>query len=154
MSTPLRFAATLELDGKTATGITVPPGVLDALGAGRRPAVSVMIAGHTFRTTIGSMGGVAKIPVSAAVRSAANLAAGDAVTVELALDTAPAAVEVPADLADALAENQAASDFFAGLSPSRKKAYITRILEAKQPATRVRRVATAVERLASGQPTW
>jgi hypothetical protein len=54
-----------------ATGIDVPPEVLEQLGAGKRPAVQVTIGGHTLATTIGSMGGVAKIPVSAAVRTAA-----------------------------------------------------------------------------------
>ena len=33
----MKFRAELQQDGKTATGITVPPDVLDALGAGRRP---------------------------------------------------------------------------------------------------------------------
>jgi hypothetical protein len=42
------FRAELHLDGKTATGVTVPSEVLDALGAGRRPAVRVTINGHTF----------------------------------------------------------------------------------------------------------
>ena len=73
----VKFRAELQQDGKTATGITVPPDVLDALGAGRRPAVAVTINGHTYRSTIGSMGGVAKIPVSSAVRAAADVAAGD-----------------------------------------------------------------------------
>jgi uncharacterized protein YdeI (YjbR/CyaY-like superfamily) len=128
--------------------------VLDALGGTRRPAVSVTLNGFTYRTTIGSMKGVAKIPVSAAVRAAAHLEAGDAVTVELAVDTSPRAVEVPADFAEALAGSPAARAFFAGLSPSRQKAYVTRILEANQPETRARRVAGAVERLTRGQASW
>jgi Bacteriocin-protection, YdeI or OmpD-Associated/Domain of unknown function (DUF1905) len=59
----VKFRAELQQDGKTATGITDPP---EVLGGGRRPAVTVTINGHAFRTTVGSMKGVAKIPVSAA----------------------------------------------------------------------------------------
>jgi hypothetical protein len=92
----MKFHAELQLDGKTATGVTVPAEVLDALGAGRRPSVVVTINGHSFRTTIGSMGGVAKIPVSSAVRTRAGAAAGDTLDVEVILDTAPREVSVPA----------------------------------------------------------
>jgi Domain of unknown function (DUF1905) len=73
----LRFRAELQLDGKTATGITVPPEVLDGLGGSKRPAVRVTINGHTYPSTIGTMNGVAKIPVSGAVRAAANINPGD-----------------------------------------------------------------------------
>lgn len=75
------FTAELELNGKTATGITVPEDVMTMLGPGRRPKVSVTVNGFTFQTTIGSMKGVAKIPVSAERRQAAGIAAGDVLTV-------------------------------------------------------------------------
>lgn len=53
----MRFRATVELGGKTATGITVPDDVVTALGRSRRPAVRVTIAGYTYRSTIAAMGG-------------------------------------------------------------------------------------------------
>ena len=65
------------------------------------------------------MGGVAKIPVSAAVRDAAGVSAGDMLDVEVVADTAPRTVEVPADLAAALAQNTEARAFFGQLSYSR-----------------------------------
>lgn len=148
----MEFSAELEqAPGKAATGITVPEDVLAALGGGRRPAVAVTINGHTFRTTIGSMGGVAKIPVSAAVRAAAGVSAGDVLAVEVAADTAPREVAVPGDLTAALAGDQAAAGFFAGLPYSHKNAYITWIEEAKKPETRAKRVADTVVKLAAGQ---
>jgi hypothetical protein len=148
----VEFSAELEqAPGKAATGITVPEDVLAALGAGRRPAVAVTINGHTFRTSIGSMGGVAKIPVSAAVRAAAGVTAGDVLVVDVAADTAPREVTVPGDLAAALAGDPGAAGFFAALSPSHKKAYVTWIEEAKKPETRAKRVADAVVKLAAGQ---
>ncbi|HZG96541.1 MAG TPA: DUF1905 domain-containing protein, partial [Mycobacteriales bacterium] len=65
----MKFRATLDLAGKSATGITVPEDVLAALGSGRRPAVRVTLRKHTFRTTVGTVDGLAKIPVSAVVRA-------------------------------------------------------------------------------------
>ncbi len=42
----LRFRATVELGGKTATGIRVPPEVVASLGPSKRPPVRVTINGH------------------------------------------------------------------------------------------------------------
>ena len=41
MKKTLTFRATLQLDGKTATGIVVPDEIVDALGAGKRAPVDV-----------------------------------------------------------------------------------------------------------------
>lgn len=71
----MRFRAPLQLDGKTATGITVPPEVMAELAAGKRPKVRVALAGHTYRSTVGAVDGAAKIPVSADVRRAAGIEA-------------------------------------------------------------------------------
>ena len=48
----MRFRTTVELGGKTATGLPVPAEVVEGLGAGRRPAVHVGIGAHTYRSTI------------------------------------------------------------------------------------------------------
>jgi hypothetical protein len=144
----VKFRAELQRDGKTATGITVPAEVLDALGGGRRPAVTVTLNGHTYRTTVGVMHGVAKIPVSATARDAAGVAAGDILDVEIVADTAPRTVEMPGDLAAALTHNTKAREFFDQLSYSRQHAYVTWIEQARQPATRARRVEQAVTLLA------
>jgi hypothetical protein len=66
--------------------------------------VSVTVGPHTYRTTVGVMGGRTLVPLSAENRTAAGVAAGDVVDVEIVLDTAPRTVEVPEDLAAALAE--------------------------------------------------
>lgn len=148
----MKFNAELQLDGKTATGITVPAEVLDALGAGRRPSVSVTINGHTFRSTIGSMGGVAKIPVSSAVRAEAGVAAGDMLDVDVILDTAPRQVSVPEDLSAAMADKPEAREFFSQLSYSRQHAYVAWIEQAKKPDTRASRVAQTAALLADKRP--
>ncbi len=81
----MMFWATLQLDGKTATGINVPEEVVSALGGGKRPAVHVTINGFGFDTTLGVMKGVTKIPVSAERRQAAGITAGDQVEVGIDL---------------------------------------------------------------------
>ncbi len=148
----MKFRAELQQDGKTATGITVPADVLDSLGAGRRPAVMVTINGYTYRSTIGSMGGVAKIPVSSAVRAAAGVTAGDMLDVELVVDTTPREVSVPDDLAAALTGAPEAREFFAHLSYSHKHAYVSWIEQAKKPETRASRIAQTVSLLADKRP--
>jgi hypothetical protein len=148
----MKFCAELQQDGKTATGITVPADVLDTLGGGRRPAVAVTINGHTYRSTIGSMGGVAKIPVSSAVRAAAGVTAGDMLDIEVVLDDTPREVSVPDDLATALTGNAEAREFFAQLSYSRQHAYVSWIEQAKKPDTRASRVTQTVALLADKRP--
>ncbi|NQX05676.1 DUF1905 domain-containing protein [Rathayibacter sp. VKM Ac-2856] len=141
----MRFTTTLFQVGRN-TGIEVPPEVLDALGGGRRPAVSVVVNGFAFTSTVGAMGGRALIPLSADRRAASGLAGGDALEVDLELDTAPRTVEVPEDLAAAL-EAGGVTAAFAALSPSARKAHVTSVEGAKAAETRARRVAAVVAAL-------
>lgn len=143
----MRFRAILQLDGKTATGIEVPAQIVEALGAGKRPPVVVQINGHTYRSTLGSMGGVHKLPVSAEHRAAAGISAGDEVDVELRLDDQPREVAVPEDLAAALRADSEAARAFDALSPSRRKALVQQLEGARTAETRQRRLAKAVEGL-------
>jgi hypothetical protein len=148
----MKFRAELQLDGKTATGITVPPEVLDGLDGGKRPAVRVTINGHTYPSTIGTMNGVAKIPVSGAVRAAANINAGDVFDVEVEADHTLRTVTVPDDLAAALVGDPESRAFLDSLSYSRKHAYVSWIEQAKKPETRHARVTQTTELLAKRRP--
>jgi hypothetical protein len=121
--------------------------VLEELGGGKRPALVVTLRGHTYRTTAGVMGGRSLVPISAAVRAASGVAAGDELEVTLALDTAPRTVEVPDDLARAL-DAAGARAAFEALPPSARKAHVTAVEGAKAEATRARRVEKVVAGLA------
>lgn len=145
----MRFHATLEQNGRTATGIEVPGQVLDALGSGKRPAVRVTINGYTYPSTVGSMGGRSLLPVSAAVRERAGVRAGDHLDVDVELDTAPREVTMPDDLASALGADPAARRAYDALSYSGKQRLVLPIEQAKAAETRQRRVARAVEELRS-----
>ncbi len=145
------FSATLILAGTSATGIEVPAAVVDELGSSRKPAVTVTIAGYSYRSTVASRGGVFMVPVSAAVRAGAGVAAGEEVDVMLELDTEPREVIVPPDLAAALDGDAQAKTFFDGLSYSNRRRLVLAIEGAKAAETRARRVAKTVSALHEGR---
>ena len=145
----MRFHATIALHGKSATGIEVPADVVAALDQGKRPKVTVTINGYSYPSSIGVMGGLSLIPVSADVRAKAGLAAGDEVDVDVVPDTAPRTVEVPADLAAALDRVPAARQAFGELSYSGRQRYVLGVEQAKTPETRQRRVERAVAELSA-----
>lgn len=148
MADPVRYSTTMHLVGRN-TGIPVPDEVLEALGGGRRPAVDVTVNGYRYRSTVGSMGGRALIPFSSEHRTASGIAGGNALDVELALDTAPRDTPVPGDLAAAL-EEAGLTEAFARLAPSHRKAHATAVEGAKAEETRQRRIAAAVEKVRAG----
>jgi hypothetical protein len=147
----MRFRTTVELGGKTATGMQVPPEVVEALGAGRKPPVRVTVGGHTYRSTVASRGGVYMLPISAENRAAAGVAAGDEVEVDVELDDAPREVTVPDDLVAALAGDDAARATFEGLSYSHQLRHVLAVEDAKTPETRARRIDKALEMLRAGR---
>lgn len=153
MSEGIRFRGTVELNGKTATGIEVPAEVVEQLAGGKRPAVQARLGGHTYATTVGVMGGRSMIPLSAENRAASGVAAGDEVEVELVADTAPRVVEVPDDLAEAVAAEPAAQATFDGLTPSQRKEWVRWVSEAKRAETRTDRLGRTIEGLAAGRKT-
>lgn len=141
----MEFRAVLLLARTTATGIEVPPEVVQALGAGRKPAVTVTInGGHSYPSTVATMGGVFMVPVSAENRAAAGVQAGDELAVGLVLDTAPRVLDVPADLAAALDTEPAARAAFDALSYSGRRAITLSVDGAKAAETRTRRITRAV----------
>lgn len=148
---PLRFRTTLELGGKTATGIRVPPEIVERLGAGKKPPVRVTIRGHTYRSTVAARGQDYLIGVSVENRQSAGVVAGDEVDVELVLDTAPREVTVPDDFAAALDDNADAKRFFQSLSYSQRQWFVLGIEDAKTPDTRQRRIDKAIRRLEEGR---
>jgi hypothetical protein len=148
----LRFRATVEQSGKTATGIPVPETVVKGLGAGERPPVRVTINGHTYRSSIAPMHGRYMVGVSAQNRAAARVAGGDVVEVDVELDTAPRRVEVPKDLAAAFKRDGKAKATFEGLSYSNQRWHVESIEGAKTDETRQRRVARSIAALRQGRP--
>lgn len=138
----------LKDDEMNATGIPVPAEVVAALGRGKRPPVVVTIGGHTYRSTVAAYGDVFMLPLSQERRVAAGVEAGQTVAVTLELDTQPRTVDVPDDLAAALAEQPGRRAAFDALSYTARKEHVRQVTTAKAAETRQRRIARIVAALA------
>jgi hypothetical protein len=146
----MRFKTTIQLEGKTATGFQVPVTVVEAFGRGKRPPVTVTINGYTYRSTVAAYGDVYMLPLAAEHREAAGVAAGEEIDVDLELDTAPREVDVPADLAAALAAAPDAQRAFEALSYSNKRRITLAVEGAKAAETRQRRIEKSIADLQTG----
>ena len=125
--------------------------MIEGLGAGRKPPVRVTIGGHTFRTTVAPRGDRYLVGINAQNREGTGVSAGDEVDVDIELDTEPRKMEVPGDLAHALAAHPDARRFLDDLTHSQKRWYIEPIEQAKRPETRERRIEKAVAMLREGR---
>ena len=147
----MKFRTTIKTTGKTAAGIEIPEEIVTALGAGKRPAVTVTINGYTYRSSIAVVSGAFMVGVSAENRAAAGVAGGDEVDVELELDTAPREVTVPAVFAAALDAEPKARETFDRLSYSNRSWHVLQFTGAKTDETRQRRLAKSLEALREGR---
>ncbi len=139
------FTTTLLQSGSNV-GIDVPEEIVLGFGAGKRVPVTVTINGYSYGSTIAVMGGRYMVGVAAVHRAAAGVAGGEEHEVTIEHDAAPRIVEVPPDLVTALAE-AGVRERFDALAYSYRKEYVRSVQDAKQAATRQRRVAKIVEKL-------
>ncbi len=84
----MRFESAVVLNGKTATGIPVPPEVVQALGGGKRIKVVATIGDHSYCNSVVSWGDGFILSFGAEHRAATGLQAGDPVTLDLVRDEA------------------------------------------------------------------
>ncbi len=125
-------------------GIEVPPEIIAKLGSSKKPPVIVTVGAYTYRNTVAVMGSQFMISLSKAHREASGLKAGDEVEVTLELDDHPRTVDVPDDLAAALAEKPGVRAKFDGLAYSKRKEFVRQVEDAKTEETRIRRIAKVV----------
>ncbi len=142
-----RFRAKVLAAGKTAAGVEVPEKIVLGLGSTKRPLVKVTINGYTYRSAIAPVGGTYMLGVSNEVRQNTGVAAGDTIDVDVVLDTEKRDVEVPPELAKALAKDPKAKKYFESLSYSRKYALAAPIAGGKTVETRERNLAKAMQEL-------
>jgi uncharacterized protein YdeI (YjbR/CyaY-like superfamily) len=124
---------------------------MTALNAGKKPAVTVTVGAHTYRSSVATVDGRPMISLSAANREAAGVKAGDEVDVEVTLDTAPRVMSVPDDFAAALDAEPAARRTFDGISYSNQRWHVESVTGAKTDETRQRRIAKSVDMLREGR---
>ena len=143
------FRAPIRPSGRGGGGhlVDVPTKVVEALGGKGRIPITATFNGVPYRGSIVRMGGGAVLGVQKAIMAEAGVRVGDSITVVVRNDEGPREVEVPVDLAEALARNGAARAAFEGLSFSHKREYVRSITEAKRPETRARRIELTIERL-------
>jgi hypothetical protein len=125
-------------------GLEVPGEIVEALGGGKRPNVTITINGHSWTSRVAIMRGRSLLGLSNANRRAAGVATGDEVEVEVELDTVPRAVVEPADFAQALDANPLARAAYDRLTYSRKREHVLAIESAKKPETRSKRIEKAL----------
>lgn len=122
------------------------------VGGGRRAfPVRVSVNGVTLPLRLARMGGENLIGLARAARDQAGVTIGSAYQVAIVADEAAPAVEVPEDLAAALADDGTARAAFEALAHSHRKEFVRWIGEAKRDTTRAQRVAKTLEMLRAGQ---
>jgi Bacteriocin-protection, YdeI or OmpD-Associated/Domain of unknown function (DUF1905) len=121
-------------------GLEVPPEVVDSLGQGKRPRVTITINGHSWKSRVAIMRGRYLLGLSNANRQAAGVEIGDEVEVELEFDPEPRVVVEPADFARALDADPIARTAHDRLPDGRKREHVRAIENAKKPETRIRRI--------------
>jgi hypothetical protein len=119
-------------------------------GAKRFPVVAT-VNGYSWRTSVARMHGEFMVGFSKEVREGAGVAAGDTITLELKLDSAPRTVEVPPALAQALDGDPEAKTTFEGLAFTHRKEFARWVDEAKREETRERRVTQALDMIRTGR---
>lgn len=140
------FETVLEKhENMDATGITIPFDVEKVFGAKRVP-VKISINGAQHLSTIVRMDGKYMVGVPKIFREAANVKAGDLITVTLEKDTSERTVEVPKDFADAMKKAEV-TDVFEKMSYTHRKEYVRAVEESKKEETRNRRIEKNIQML-------
>ncbi|HET9991329.1 MAG TPA: YdeI/OmpD-associated family protein [Kofleriaceae bacterium] len=148
-----RFRATIEPVPGGGHFVVVPPKSADAAGLVYGMRVRGTLAGTAYRSSLMKYSGVFHLGVHKATLAAAGVGPGATVDITIEHDDEPLPTDtLPPDLAKALAKNPAAKAGFAAQSPAHKREHVKFILEAKQAATRARRIAKTVETLAQTKP--
>jgi Bacteriocin-protection, YdeI or OmpD-Associated/Domain of unknown function (DUF1905) len=147
----MEYRGELEKTGGNTTGFRIPDELVAGLGGGGRPKVVVRVGGFEFRSSIARMGGEFWLGVSAERRAAGGLEAGQVYDLGIDLDAAPRTVEVPEDLAAALAAEPEAKAFWESISFSNQRWHVEQLTTAKTAETRGRRLARSLDLLRAGK---
>ena len=156
MTTAIRFSAVLRrpADPKAATWtfLVLPNTASAKLPARSMTTVEGTFAGQPFQATLEPDGeGSHWLKVEKALREAAGVAAGDKVELVIAPVKDEPEPTVPADIRKALAAAPEANAVWANLTPVARRDWIHWMTSGKKAETRVKRVASACDMLASGK---
>jgi hypothetical protein len=130
--------------------------VLPAAASAKLPTRSMVtvdgtIEGERFQATLEPDGqGSHWLKIDKALSEAAGVAAGDTVALEIAPVAKEPEPKVPDDLRKALAANAAAKATWADITPVARRDWVHWVTSGKKAETRVKRIAVACDKLASG----
>lgn len=141
--TAVSFKTIAKPNPRALVLIEIPGRVVAKLDAGRRVPVNVTLNGVKYRSTIAVYGGRYYLPAREEICEAAKLAPGGEARVSLEVDTAPRTVDVPADLARALAAAKLRPAFDA-FSFSHRREFVEWVASAKRAQTRAFRIPKVV----------
>ena len=147
----MRFRSYVE-PAEPMRGLQVPPAVVEALGGGKRPAVTITINGHSWKSRVAIMRGRYLLGLSNANRQAVGVVTGNEVEVEVEIDAEPRVVAEPADFARALDADPVARAAYDRLSYSRKWEHALAIESTKKTQTRTRLIEKALAMLRDQEP--
>ena len=147
MAQVLQLELTVESRGPGGALVLTDEQVAALADGAKAFPVRVRIGDRSLSLRLARMGGENLIGLSKAARAEAGVELGETVAVVIAADAASRTVEVPDDLAAALAAAPDAARAFAALAPSHRKEYVRWITDAKREQTRADRVAKTIERL-------
>jgi hypothetical protein len=153
----IRFRAELlrpaaPADASSWTFLILPSDASAKLPSRGMTAVEGTLNGVSFQATLEPDGQRSHwLRVDRNLSEAAGAAAGDSVTLELALAREEPEPNVPADLRKALAAVPKAQALWSDITTVARRDWIHWITSAKRPETRARRVANACAMLSSGK---
>jgi hypothetical protein len=150
---PYQFEAVIVDAGGGGAFVEFPYDVREEFGTAGRVKVKATFDGQPYRGSLARMGGPRHIlGVLKDIRKAIGKGPGDKVRVVLELDTEERTVEVPPELAKALAKNPSVKAAFDKLSYTHRKEHARSVAEAKAQETKERRVQRVLEALKGGRP--
>ncbi|GAB6859273.1 YdeI/OmpD-associated family protein [Microbacterium xylanilyticum] len=141
----LRIRTTLEPMGP-AGAIVLTDAQVAELSSAKAFPVAVIVGEKTARLRLARMGGRNLIGFSKANRAAVGLELGDEFDAVITADTAERTVDVPEALTSALADAGLTAAYEA-LNYTQRKEIARSVADAKQEATRERRIAKALDEL-------
>jgi len=136
----------------TWTFAPVPMNILGRAQLKAQMRVKGKIDGVPYKSSLmPAGGGELFVVVPKQLRDKMGKESGDLVEMTLQPDNASPTLNVPTDLARALAKNSKARGWFEKIAPSHRKAYVQWIEQAKKSETRQTRIKRAVRMLSAGE---
>jgi hypothetical protein len=148
MAVTHRFSAELEAARAGGAVVLIPPAIATALGGLKQMRVVGTVNGVAYQSNTMPYGGRGLfMGVHKATREAAGVSIGEVVEVVVERDERARVLDLPPELASALAAEPALRIRFDALSFSRRRDLAGPITEAKRPETRAARLEKAIEAL-------